>query len=501
MVADRRSAPAGTSHRAVLLLALFLIDMAGCGQSGHPASSQKPSGTLTVGFGLTTSQSSPSGSVQGGIQQFARNIVLERLVNVGRDGRSQPGLFERWSTSPDGLTWGFHLRPGVTFHDGTHVTAAIVRDLLETQLPDFMGPAIKDVVQIRAVSETQLEFSLKERSAFVLEGLEVPVEKPGPSPIGTGAFSVTNVQGDRNQVEIRANEHYYGGKPFIDRIVIKPYRSVRSAWADMLRGDVDMLYEVGVDALDSLQPSSGTKVFTYERPYAYVAILNVQKPYLRDPGFRRELNAAIDRATLVRDVLKGHGTPAAGPVWPNHWAYSTELPSFHYEPRPVKSGRQLTFLYADASLERLALEVQRQLGAVGIDLDLKLTTLDQFYQRTQAGDFDAALADVRSGPNLLRPYQFWHSGSPQNWGHFSSRAVDAALDTIRHAPDDAAYKGGVAAFQRAIIDDPPAIFLAWSERARAVSTRFEVPIEPGRDVLSTLRLWRPVGDRRQASRN
>jgi peptide/nickel transport system substrate-binding protein len=364
-----------------------------------------------------------------------------------------------------------------------------------------MGPAVKDIARIRDVSETQLEFSLRERSAFLIEGMEVPVERPGPSPIGTGAFLVMDAQGDRNQVEIRANEHYYGGKPFIDRIVIKPYRSVRSAWADMLRGDVDMLYEVGVDALDSLQPSSGTKVFTFQRPYAYLAILNVQKPYLRDPGFRRELNAAIDRDALVRDVFKGHGAPSVGPVWPHHWAYSTQLPSFRYEPRPVKSGRRLTFMFPDASLERQALEIQRQLRAVGIDLDLQLTTLDKFYQRTDAGDFDVALVDARSGPNLIQPYLFWHSGSSNNWGHFSSPAVDSALDSIRHAPDDAAYKSGVAAFQRAIIDDPPAIFLAWSERARAVSTRFEVPVEPGRDVLSTLKLWRPVGDRRQASRN
>jgi peptide/nickel transport system substrate-binding protein len=487
---------AGTSNQAVFLVALFFIEMAGCGHGDHPTSSHKPSGTLTVGFGLTTGQTPESG-----IQQVTSNIVLERLVNFGRDGRPQAGLFERWSPSTNGLTWDFHLRPEVAFHDGTHLTAAIVRDLLKKQLPGFLGPAIQDVVEIRAVSETHLEFTLKERSAFLLEGLAVPVVKPGPSPIGTGAFSVTNGQGERNQIEIRANEHYYGGKPFIDRIVIKPYRSVRSAWADMLRSDVDMLYEVGVDELDSLQPSSGTKVFTFQRPYSYIAILNVQKPYLRDPGFRRDLNAAIDRAGLVRTVLKGHGTPAVGPVWPHHWAYSTHLPSFQYEPRALKSGHRLTLLFPDASLERLALELQRQLKAIEIDLDLELTTLDRFYQRTQTGDFDVALTDARTGPNLLQPYLFWHSGSPLNWGHFSSPAVDAALDSIRHAPDDAAYTDGVAAFQRAIIDDPPAIFLAWSERARAVSTRFQVPVEPGRDVLSTLKLWRPVDDRRQASRN
>ena len=72
--------------------------------------------------------------------------------------------------------------------------------------------------------------------------------------------------------------------------------------------------------------------------------------------------------------------------------------------------------------------------------------------------------------------------------------MDAALDAIRQAPDDDAYRAGVADLQRAILDDPPAIFLAWSERARAVSTAFEVPTQQDRDPLTTLRLWRPAGD-------
>jgi ABC-type transport system substrate-binding protein len=112
--------------------------------------------------------------------------------------------------------------------------------------------------------------------------------------------------------------------------------------------------------------------------------------------------------------------------------------------------------------------------------------------RVQAGDFDAWLADAGTGPTLLRTYNFWHSGGAYNWGHYSNREVDRTLDSIRHAATDDEYKAGVAAFQRAVVDDPPAIFLAWSERARAVSTRFEVPAEPGRDILSTLRLWHPA---------
>ena len=71
-------------------------------------------------------------------------------------------------------------------------------------------------------------------------------------------------------------------------------------------------------------------------------------------------------------------------------------------------------------------------------------------------------------------------------------AVDAALDRVRHASNDADYRAGTAAFQQAIEDDPPAIFLAWSDRSRAVTRRFDVQAETGRDVLSTLRLWKPT---------
>ncbi len=71
--------------------------------------------------------------------------------------------------------------------------------------------------------------------------------------------------------------------------------------------------------------------------------------------------------------------------------------------------------------------------------------------------------------------------------------MDTALDAIRHATSDDDYKGGVAAFQRAIAADPPAIFLAWGERIRAVSNRFTLP-NVGADVWPYLRLWRPADE-------
>jgi peptide/nickel transport system substrate-binding protein len=471
------------SGSASALWAALLLASIGCRES-VPQTNPNTDTTLNIGFGLTTGASSASG-----IRNIVSGIALEGLLNFSSDGRPQPRLAEKWSASADGRVWSVSLRRGVRFHNGQPVTAAVIREVLLRSLPANMGLAFQDVEEIKVAGDHELEFVLKRRSTFLLEGLDVLLAYPGEPSVGIGPFSVSDNTG---QIEMRANESYYGGKPSIDRIVFQQYDSVRSAWAEMLRGRVDMLYEVGVDALDLIQGSKETKTYTFERPFTYVAILNTRRPALRDPALRRALNAAIDRDSIVSNVFLGNGSPAEGPVWPKHWAYDPSFSAFRYEPQVLKSAVRFSCLFGDSSFERLALTIQRQLQAIGVQMDLELTSVDKIFERVEAGNFDAILADSVSGPTLLRPSWFWRSGSSNNWGKYNNPAVDAALDAIRAAADDAAYRSAVAAFQRAIVDDPPAIFLTWSQRARAVSSRFDVPVEPGRDILSTLRLWHPA---------
>jgi peptide/nickel transport system substrate-binding protein len=482
------------SRISVTGAALFWIVAPAC-RSSTGISERQPV-TLRIGFGLAAGT-----TPEIGIQQTARNIALDGLVRVSRDGRAIPVLAESWSTSNDGLIWNIRLRSS-TFHSGKPADAESIRHILRAQLPAALGPAVEDIADIRATSDHDLQFSLRQRSTFLLERLDVAIHELASDLSGTGPFLVGN--SETNQVEMKANNAYYGGKPLIDRVTLMPYTSVRSAWADMLRGKVDMLYDVGVDALDSLESSTDVKIFTFQRGYAYLLLLNVRRPYLADAGFRRALNAAIDRDRLIADGLRGHGAPALGAVWPHHWAHAADLPQFSYRPRPLTSElarRHLKILFGEKSLERLALVIQRQLQAINVETELELVPGEQVVPRLQAGDFDAVLSDYIQGPNLVRPYLFWHSGAPYNFGHYSNSQVDAALDAIRHAADDSAYKAGVTAFQRAIVDDPPAVFLAWRERARAVSTRFQVPAEPQNDILASLHLWRPVVGERRASRN
>jgi len=485
----------GAATKVAAGAAAVCLLLAGCAYPPN-GNGAVASSTLRIGFGLT-----PGTTPEIGIRQAARNLALEGLVTVWRDGRTRANLAESWALIANPLAWRIHLRKSARFHDGTPVDAGIIREILRVQLPRALGPASEDVADIKALSDRDLELTLRRASPFPMERLDdAVIQKPEPAvpgvtpiAIGTGPFAIVSQGG--KEIEMRANESFYDGRPLIDRVIIKPYDSVRAAWADLLRGEVDMVYEVGVDALDSLEASSAIKTFTFQRGYAFLMLLNTHQPYLADPGLRRTLNEAIDREALARDALRGHGAPAEGPVWPRHWAYSAELPRFSFRPRPVLAhGRlRLKCLFVELSHERLAIMIQRQLREVGVDLELEaVSTAEEVTTRMAKGDFDAVLADYREGPNLARPYLLWHTGSPNNYGRYSNERVDAALDTIRHATSDDSYRAGVAAFQRAMIDDPPAIFITWRERARAVSTRFAVPPDPDTDVLTSIHRWRPV---------
>lgn len=459
--------------------------VAGCGITPSPAPTGFSPTTLTIGLGLA-----PGGSSGAGIPSTVRNIAFEGLVAFHPDGRPDGRIAEQWTPSADGRSIRLKIRRG-RFHDGEPITASIVRDILARELPAYMGQAFGDVEAIQVVADDELEFKLNQRSTFLIESLDVAITRGGQSPIGSGPFYSTGPL-DADEVEMLAHQGHYAGKPAIDRIVLRSYTSVRSAWADMLRGQVDMLYDVGIEARDSLASSTRVKVFEFQRPYAYTVILNVNTPALRSAEVRRVLNSAINRAQLIADGLRGHGVPADGAVWPQHWAYNPASARIRYAPQTL-SGLKFSCIYFDSTHERLALALEQQLRSIGVELTLIPLSTDEGLARLNSGNFEAALIDVANGP-LVRPYLRWHSAGPANVGHYSSKAVDAALATIQHAADDAEYRAGVAAFQDAIVADPPAIFLAWSERARAVTTRFQVPVEPGRDILTTLRSWRPAAD-------
>ncbi len=448
-----------------------------------------------------------SGPVTLRVSQIAQNIAVESLAFLSDDGRPHPLLAQDWQVGADGLSLTVNLRSGVTFHDGTPVTSAIVAASVKQALTSVMGPAFEDVQDVTAPSNSQVVVRLRQRSPFLLEALEVPVPKPGASLIGTGPFIVSD---PKSPTELRANRQYYLGAPSIDRILVQTFPSVRSAWAEMLRDQLDMLYEVSVDSLDSLEAATSVAVFTSPLHRQYVVVLNSDTPALRSKEVRRALNMAVDRDVLVRSVLRGHGIASSGPVWPHNFASRDDWPTLKYDPqvaaqtivRATKGGNRVRFtclVRPNDIDERVALLLKQQLDAVGVDMSIEEAAMDRIIGSFNRHQFDAILLFSPNGPTLLRSYRAWHSGGPMNAG---SPTVDAALEQIRSSASEADYKRTVGLYQQAAVDDPPAIFLAWLERTRVVSRRFIVPPgDAGRDILSTLRLWKPGTDQRLANRN
>jgi len=492
-------------HRTTICL-LAAIASARCGNDG-PKQPLPSNTTLRVGVGGL-----PSLSAERGIQQFIGNLSREGLLRVNQSGRIEATLAESLSQSPDGLQFMIRLRPNLTFHDGSVVDGKTVVALFEKGLPAMLGSVAEDIESITAPSARGIVIRLHKPSPFVADTLmDVPLVKNGASPSATGAY-VMAPKDDSNSKAIRmtAFDGYYLGPPKIKTIEVTTYASVRAAWADMLRDRVDMLYETGTEALDSMAGAKNVALYSVDRPYQFIVFLNPKLPKFRAREIRRALNQAIDRNAIVRDGLGGHGTPSAGPVSPHHWAFAGAGSTFTFAPaeaanaiRQVSNGRfSFTCLTAPvAPYDHLALVLKQQLQAADVDMSINEVSPDDAFQTLAKGQFEALLTDAASGWSLIRAYKFWHSNGPSNMVGFSSASIDTALESVRHAADEQTYRQAVADFQHAVDEDPPAIFLAWGDRSRAVSRSFEVQTQPGRDVLGTLSSWRPLSDNRNATRH
>jgi peptide/nickel transport system substrate-binding protein len=452
-----------------------------------------------------------------GFEQVSRVFAYEGLTTKEQDGRPVPRLATRWTSSPDGLRWTFHLRENVTFHDGTPFTASIARDSLQktvaTARRQGLTPGLFDVEDIAANGDLELVITLGRRSSFLVEDLEFAITRPGQNKIevGTGAYKV--VSKSPNEVVMARHDAYHLGKPRAAGITVRPYKTMRNAWASLMRDEIDVLIDVAPDAAEFVE-TADVAIYSYLRNYVTLMAFNSARPKLASASVRRALNSTIDRGALIRDVLKGRGVPAMGPLWPRHWAYDASLPGYTHDPsmasalldaaglkRPqelprARSRLSFTCLVPENFVlhERIALNVQKQLYDIGVDMQIEAQPVEKYAQRLARADFEAVMVDMISGPSFARPYAFWRWGGEQtayNVFGYRNREADRWFDALRFASGDADYRAAASQLQRTLLDDPPALFLLWNERMRAISRRFEVPVENGRDPLPTLWQWTP----------
>lgn len=496
---------------AVVAAPLVALLVSGCLDRTAASASPPRAAELTIGY----ADPRPRASVDRGIATIVANLTTERLLSIGRDGRPEAALVERWHESPDGLTWRFTLRPSLVLHDGTPLTAPLVRDFLRGALQEAGGsagviPGLRSITSIEAAGDREFVIHLSRPDGLLLEGLTYNTPSGGRDGRQTaGPFTVGSR--DREGVVLASFPNYYKGQPRLERIHIREFPSARNAWGAMMRGEVDFLYDVPPEAFDFVERSSTTFVASFLRPYVTALVFNQSHPVLQQRDVRLALNAAVNRSEIIRTVLRDRGYPATDHVWPKHWAYDPLLPRLRYDAARAVSlldasglrlaparGRDRASRFAFTCLipsdeprfEQVALLVQRELIEIGVDMRLEAVAVPVMHQRVRSGEYDAFLFELGSGHGLAWTYWWWRSDPTPFLMTSGYRAADAALDRLRDARTDAERREAVSHLQQTLRADPPAVFLYWTETTRAVSRRFDIPHVPDRDVLVTVSQWR-----------
>jgi peptide/nickel transport system substrate-binding protein len=495
---------------AVLACATSALWTSSACRTTTPVSGRPAPVRLAIGYAGPAGQQGMGARAIGGYL-----ISSERLVQLRRDGRVEPSLAERWEQSTDGLTWRFVLKPNLTFHDGNPLDAeAIARHLRGCPLT-----GCRDIAAVEVEDPRTVVIRMRRPSSLLLDSLSVlGIYSVHAREASAGPFrSVPSKDGRADIFSFEAFPQYHRGYPSVDRLELKVFPNARNAWAAMMRGEIDMLYEVAPDALDFIEQSSNTQVRSFLRPFVLTMALNVKHPVLADPDVRRALNMAVNRTEIIKRVFRGHAYPATDHIWPRHWAYDHELPRLRYDPAKAielleakglrlppapgvnaaartetPSRFHFTCMIPEghAVIERMGLLLQRQLTEVGIDMRIEVVTVADINRRLPTGQFDAFLLDLISSPGLDRAYQWWHSpDGPVELAATGYTAADAALDRMRESRTEEETRQAVRSVQQVMRDDPPAVFLLWPETARAISARFRVPLTTDRDVIYSLPQW------------
>jgi peptide/nickel transport system substrate-binding protein len=485
---------------------LTVVCVSACnGEARGTAERQSP-------FVLRLGAALPPPGVPGiGVPAVVRGLYTESALGMDRTGRVQPRVFQQWEWLKEGTVLRLTLPRGIRFHDGSELTPDIAAQIVRQRIARRDAFTFPAVTHVRTEGEF-VDVHLARAEPLLPDSLVDVSMTIGPDgSIGTGPFMLEDGKPPSKEGgRVRAFAAYRHRAPSLEAVEVRGYPSLRSAWTAMMRGEINMLHEVGSDAAGFVQAESSVLTYPFVRPYVYFVAFNMRNPVLRRREVRQALSQAIDRAAIIREAMNGRGEVADGPIWKYHWAFSTAQRVYQFNPeaaglrldaaglpRPSSgtSGRMPSrfrftcLLFADdPRFERIALVLQKQLYDVGVDMEIQPVRLGEMVTRAQTGGFDAFMLEVVGGWSIVWPYRVWRSRPNAVPGDFNTgyTAADAALERVRHALTESEIRSAVHEVQRVMYEDPPALFLAWPTASRAVSADISVPSEPNLDIYGRI---------------
>jgi peptide/nickel transport system substrate-binding protein len=507
----------GRSGAGIFLL-LLLVVFAGC------KSSSNDSHTLKF---LIESSPNNLDLRQGTDSQSERvgELIYDSLVRKDDHFNLQPWLATSWER-PDALTWVFHLRDGVRFHDGKMMGAEDVawsiRSMTNGAIISAKGGAFADVVDVSMRDPLTLVVKTSKPSESLLfnlsDGLFGVVERgagrdEGLHPVGTGAFKFVDQVQDK-EVVLERNAAYWGGAAKIERVLFEVVPDNITAALEMKKGSGDVESNVLTqDMVHALHGMPGLVTETGAGARVDYANFNVNDPALRDKHVRQAIACAIDKDALIEAMWRGHARKAETLLPAGHWAAAGpgELAQYPHDVerakrlldeaglKPDRDGVRLRFTLKTSTDETTRLEaqaIQAQLREAGIALTIRSAEFGTFYSDITKGAFQMYMLrwiGSNEDPDIFRYTYATESFPPKgaNRGRYSNAQVDVLLKQARTETDEAARRREYVQVQQILAEELPGFPLWYPDNVVVHSARMKgVVLNPGGsfDFLRTAEL-------------
>jgi len=439
--------------------------------------SHSKGGTFIFGRGGDSVGLDPALEEDGESFKVCDNIY-DTLVHY-KDGSTDigPGLATSWESSDDGLTWTFHLRKGVSFHDGTPFNAEAVLFSLNRQhvkshpFHDVSGSyvywvatGLAEIVDtISAIDEFTIQIKLNTAYAPFIYTIAITpfsivsptaVRKSGDkyssNPVGTGAFKF--VRWDRkDKIVLEANENYWGGRPNLDRVIFRsiPDNSVRLI--ELQQGSLHAMEFPNPDDLEQIRKDENIELLSQPGMSIGYLAMNMDKSPFDNQKVRLAINHAIDKTAIIEHLYQGLGMPAKNPIPPTMWSYDDSIQDYEYNPKLSKkllaeagypNGFETTLWALPVPRpyipdgRALAEVLQSELRNIGIIAKIVTYDWGTYLEKTKNGEHDIAMlgwsADLGDPDNFFY-FLLSKTSAEKPAGNIAFYRSDAMQDILEKA--------------------------------------------------------------------
>jgi peptide/nickel transport system substrate-binding protein len=389
-----------------------IIPTTGCRRGGEP-------GTLVIAIEIPPRGFDPRFSTAFQTSARIMQLIYDTLVVRSERFEFVPSLAEAFEESPDHQTFTFHLRPGVTFHDGKQLTSADVKYTFESLLSPAMKSPIRGAVDkidsIEAPDPLTVIFHAREPFYTFIGNLPAIGIIPNGagteiinSPIGSGPYRFASYN-EGDSVRLEANPAYWGGAPGIPSVHIKVVTDNSTRQAELMSGEVDLAYNAQFDP-ETIRALAGRRdmqvVIGDGASIGYLGLNVSPTSVLSNQKVRQALACGIDRDVIIHRLLRDQARKANAIMPPEHWAYNPNVAVHDHDPERAKrlldeagypdpdgSGARprltLTMLTTTTQLSRnIASIMQDQLRGVGIQLELQSLESATLFDKLGKAQFD-----------------------------------------------------------------------------------------------------------------